>query len=381
MRPSTATGRAETPARPQSDSRAVADEAQRPLPTGRHRLFVERLLISVALVMTLVVLWLLIDLMVLLFGAVVVAVLMRVTAEPIGRLTGLGERMSLALAVLLITSAVILLAIGFGAQINAQFSNVAQGIPEGWHDLERLIGSYPFGAELLTALRESVPTGTNIVGRLGDLIVTVGSAIADFILIGIGAIFLAAQPHLYSTGFLKLIPPQWRNVAGEAMDDSGGALRLWIKGQLISMTIVGLLTWIGLAIVGVPSAFALGVIAALLEIIPYVGPILSAIPGLLLALILGPEKALWALAVYVVVQQVEGNVLQPLVQRKVVTIPPAITLFGMVAAGLLFGFLGLIFAAPAAVVTYVLVKRLYVREMLHTETSVPGEDLAKSDHS
>ena len=155
--------------------------------------------------------------------------------------------------------------------------------------------------------------------------------------------------------------------------DSGGALRLWLRGQLISVLLVGTLTWIGLALAGVPAAFALGTIAALLEVVPYVGPIVSAIPGLLLALALAPETALWALLVYVAVQQIEGNFIQPLVQKKVVTVPPALTLFGMIAAGLLFGFLGILFAAPLAVVAYVLLKRLYVREVLHTATTVPGE--------
>jgi predicted PurR-regulated permease PerM len=342
---------------------------------AEHRVFVERLLIAAAVAVLLLLLWQLIDLLVLIFGALVIAVLMRVTAEPIARWTGLGQRSSLAVAVMLIASATAILLFAFGAQIAAQFKLLARGIPQGWADAEHLIGSWPLGADLLRTAREGVPSGTNIMARLGDLVLTVGSAVADFVLIAIGAIFFAAQPSLYRTGFIKLFPVAWRGPVADAVDDSGGALRLWVKAQLISMVIVGLLTWAGLAIAGVPGAFALGSIAALLEIIPYVGPILSAIPGLLLALLLGPEKAMWALAVYVAVQQFEGNVLQPLVQRKVVTLPPAVTLFGMVAAGLLFGFVGLVFAAPASVVAYVLLKRLYIRELLHTATRVPGEDL------
>lgn len=104
---------------------------------------------------------------------------------------------------------------------------------------------------------------------------------------------------------------------------------------------------------------------------------MSAIPGLLLALAVAPGTALWALVVYVVVQQVEGNVIQPLVQREIVSVPPAFTLFGMVAAGLLFGFLGLLFAAPGAVVAYVLLKRLYVGQVL--DESARPASAASSD--
>jgi predicted PurR-regulated permease PerM len=207
----------------------------------------------------------------------------------------------------------------------------------------------------------------------------VGSGLLDLILILVGGIFFAAQPLQYRDGFLKLLPPYWRPPVGEALDDSGRALRLWLRGQLISILLVGSLTWLGLALAGVPAAFALGTIAGCLEVVPYVGPIVSAIPGLLLAVAVAPETALWAMIVYVGVQQVEGNVIQPLVQNKVVMLPPAVTLFGMVAAGLLFGLLGVLFAAPGAVVAYVLLKRLYVREILHTPTSVPGEPVPEMD--
>jgi predicted PurR-regulated permease PerM len=150
-------------------------------------------------------------------------------------------------------------------------------------------------------------------------------------------------------------------------------LRLWLIGQAISMIVVGLATGIGLWLAGVPSAVALGVIAGLTEAVPYVGPIVGSIPGLLVALTVGPETAFWALVVYVIVQQLEGYALLPIIQRRMVSLPPALTLFWIMAAGLLFGALGVVFAAPILVVIYVLVKRLYVREALGTPTRIPGD--------
>jgi predicted PurR-regulated permease PerM len=343
------------------------------LPPASHRLFVERLLIAIALLAAVLTLWWLRDLLLLLFGALVTATLLLVVAEPISRRAGLGPRASLAVAILGLLLAAGLPAFFFGSLIDAQFADLARSIPTGWEDLRRFAAQYGPGRELIATLDSGALNNSTIVGRLGDLLLTLGNALLDFILIGVGAVFFAAQPRLYHQGFLKLFPADWRGPLDAALEDSGHALRLWFRGQLLSMAIVGALTWLGLVMAGVPAALALAMVAAALEVIPYVGPILAAIPGLLLAIAVGPETALWALLVYVFVQQVEGNVIQPLVQRKVVTLPPAVTLFGMVAAGLLFGFLGIVFAAPGAVVAYVLLKRLYVRELLHAETSVPGE--------
>ena len=345
-----------------------------------HRQFAERLLITTAVALALVLLWQLSDLLILVFGSIIVAVLLGGAAEPISMKTGLKRRSALAIVVLSISLALTVLLVLFGAQINSQFSDLARNVPKGWRDLEQIIEGFPFGDELVRPLREAIFGGTNIIGRLGRLLLSLGNIIADLILIAIGAVFFAAQPNLYRNGFLKLIPVSWRDLAAEAVDDSGRALGLWFRGQLISMAIVGALTWLGLILLGVPSAFALGWIAAFAEIIPYAGPIIAAIPGLLLALLLGPQKAMWVLLVYVAVQQLEGNIIQPLIQRKVVSLPPAITLFGMVAGGLLFGFFGLVLAAPAVVVAYVLLKRLYVVELLHTPTFVPGEELTSVDH-
>jgi predicted PurR-regulated permease PerM len=342
-------------------------------PPARHRLFVERLLITAAALALVLLLWWMRDLVVLIFGAVVTAVLLSVVAEPISRATGLGRSFSLAIAIGAIVLAASLLAFFFGSQIGAQFGELSSNLPQGWDDFRRAMAAYPGGRQVLAAVDTADGTGTAVLARMGKLLVAVSNGLLDLILIVVGGVFFAAQPLQYRSGFLKLLPPYWRPPVGDALDDSGRALRLWLRGQIISILLVGTLTWAGLALAGVPAAFALGTIAACLEVVPYIGPIVSAVPGLLLALALAPETALWALFVYVAVQQVEGNLIQPLVQKRVVRLPPAVTLFGMVAAGLLFGFLGVVFAAPGAVVAYVLLKRLYVREILHTATSVPGE--------
>jgi predicted PurR-regulated permease PerM len=158
------------------------------------------------------------------------------------------------------------------------------------------------------------------------------------------------------------------------MDHSQKALGLWLKAQLISMAIVGSLTGFGLWLIGVPSAIALGILAALLEFVPFAGPLLSGVIGVTIALMHSPQLALYAAGLYLVVQQIESYIIYPLVQQYAADIPALVLLFALIAFGVLFGIVGVIFAAPLTVVTFVLVKRLYVVEALHTATPIPGDD-------
>jgi predicted PurR-regulated permease PerM len=179
---------------------------------------------------------------------------------------------------------------------------------------------------------------------------------------------------MYRTGAIKLIPPDKRGLIADAMDHSERALHLWLKAQLISMVVVGTLTFIGLKLLGMPAALALALIAFMLEFIPFAGPIIAALPAVLLAFGQSPEMALWVAGLYTVIQQLEGNVVYPLVQQWAVHVPAVLLLFSLIGFGLLFGIIGVIFAAPLTVVTYVLVKRLYVQEALKTATPIPGDD-------
>ena len=248
-----------------------------------------------------------------------------------------------------------------------------RGIPAAWTALEARLDAWGMG----DALREwtaSFGPGGEVVANLGNIAVTVGNGIADTLLVVVGGIYLAAQPELYRTGAIKLVPKRGRDLAAQALDASARALKLWLLGRMVSMAVVGVLTWLGLAIIGVPSRCALGLLAALLEFVPFIGPIISAVPALLLALADSPEKAIWTALLFLAIQQFEGNVLEPLVQQRAVDLPPALLLFALVAGGLIFGIVGVILAAPFTVVVYVMVKRLYVQEALHTPTPMPGED-------
>lgn len=345
--------------------------------TGRRepsseRVFVRRVLIVIALVAVAYLLWQLRTLVLMLFGAVVVATIFRALADAILKRARMPDGVAVALSIVLILGSVAALLTVFGGQITAQVHVLTEALPAAWRSLEERVAALGFG-EQLTMLADSTRSGGGAASGLGKVVMSIGNGVADTLVVIFGGIFLAAQPNFYRIGAIKLIPPAKRALVAEAMDESETALRLWLRGQLFAMVAVGALTGMGLWLIGVPSALALGLLAGMLEFIPYAGPIAAAIPGILLALVAGPETALWTLALYVGVQQFESYLLQPLVQQYAVDLPPVVLLFSLIGFGMLFGIIGIILAAPLTVVSYVLVKRLYVREALGTKTPIPGE--------
>ncbi|HEX8525903.1 AI-2E family transporter [Allosphingosinicella sp.] len=338
-----------------------------------HRIFIERLVIAIAIVGFALLLWELRDLLILVFGAVLVSVILSLIALPIRQRLGVPPWAGL-LAAVLIVAGVIGIALGmFGAETARQAAALSDAIPRAWAALQARLEPMGLAEPLRQAIAGLEANSGGVLSNVGRIAMSIGSGIADALLVLVGGIYLAAQPRLYRGGLVKLVPPGGRANVEQALDDSWTALRLWLLGRLVSMTFIGLLTGIGLWILGVPAALALAVIAFILEFVPYVGPILASIPAILLAFAIDPMLALWVALLYVVIQQLEGNVIEPLVQQRAVDLPPALLLFSIVAGGVLFGAVGVIFAAPLAVVLFVIVKRLYVREALNTETDMPGE--------
>jgi predicted PurR-regulated permease PerM len=338
-----------------------------------HRHYIERLVITILVLAVALLLWNLRHLLMLVFGAVLVAVVFSIVARPFRERLRLPEQLALLCAVLLVATIVGTAFWLFGAEVARQSKLLGEMVPEAWRAMEVRLDAWGLGDRVREAV-DGLGSGNGIVSSIGGFAMSIGAGIANFLLVVVGGIYLASQPQLYRTGLIKLVPPRGRRLAAEALDDSGRALRLWLLGQLVSMSLVGLLTGLGLWLIGVPSALTLGLIAAILEFVPYVGPIAASFPAILLALAESPEMALWTVGLYLVVQQLEGNVIQPLVQQRAVEMPPALLLFALVAGGVIFGIIGVLFAAPLTVVLYVLVKRLYVREALHTSTPLPGEE-------
>lgn len=342
-------------------------------PNSTEARFVRRALIVIALAAGVFLLWQVRTVLVLLFGAVMVATIFRAIADLIRKYLRLPARLSVMLAILLIVGVIALVAWLIGSQVSAQGAQLAQALPRAAGIIDQRIASFGLGHPVerwMQMARSGSLVGGDLTGVLSSATLTVASILIVFF----GGIFLAAQPRLYGIGTIKLIPRARRSLVAEAMEESDRALRLWLKGQLWAMILVFLMTWFGLWLLGVQSALVLALISGVLEFIPYAGAITSSIPAIMVALVQGPELAIWVVGLYVVVHHVEAYLIQPVIQQYAVDVPAVVLLFSLLAFAVLFGAIGVLFAAPLCVVSYVMVKRLYVIEALDTATPIPGEE-------
>jgi predicted PurR-regulated permease PerM len=350
---------------------AAAQPSRRSKAESSDRDFVRRVLIVALIAALLGVAWLLADVMLLFFGAILVALTLRTLGRQFGR-AGLSEKFGVAAAALAILGITIAAVAFFGAEIVAQAQNLS----------DRLGGAL---AQLSQRLDASILKNINPAAEIAPLIpsflswgVSIGGAVLSLLLVLVGGFYLALEPGAYRDGAVKLVPSSYRDNANATLDDIGEALHRWIGGQIAAMAIVGVLTGLGLWIVGVQSPLALGVLAGLANFVPYIGSIAAAAVTLLIASGQGLEMLLWAAAVMIVVQQIESNVVTPLVVGRAVSIAPVTGLFAVVAIAVLFGPLGVLFGYPLAIVADIAIRRLYIRDALDEPVEILGDQAEKS---
>ncbi len=192
---------------------------------------------------------------------------------------------------------------------------------------------------------------------------TIGAIATAFILI-VTALYFAIAPDLYIGGIGRLFPLRYRPRARAVMQEIGRTLRLWSLGQLIDMCVVGILTGIGLAILKVPLSLALAVLAGLFTFVPYFGAIAAAVPAALVAFTVSWQTSLWVMVIFLACHGVEGYLVAPIVQRNTADLPPALTILSMTILGTLFGALGVILGTPVAAAALVVVREVYVGDVL-----------------
>jgi predicted PurR-regulated permease PerM len=317
--------------------------------------------------------WALADVLLLGFGAVLFALVLRGLAEALARRVPLGERGALAVVVVLLLAAIGGVFWLFGAQLAAQFDELSRILPDAIGRAEALLAQHSWGPWALEQIRGIGGAGSGLAARITKVLGTTIGFVSEALLMFVAGIYLAAQPKTYRGGLLALVPAERVGQAQRVLAAMARALRLWLFGQGIAMLLIGTLTTVGLLLLGMPSALALGLIAGMTEFIPIFGPIIGAVPAVLIAFGESPTMALWVMLFYFGLQQLENHLLMPLIQNKVASVPPVLTLFATVVAGLLFGALGILFATPLAVAAVVAVQILYVEGMLGKDVEVLGE--------
>ncbi|MFB6098626.1 MAG: AI-2E family transporter [Salinibacter sp.] len=263
-----------------------------------------------------------------------------------------------------------------GPDISEQVNALAALLPDA---TERLAKQVRQSAQQYKWLQQFVdptqllPPVSSVIGRVTNVFRgTLNILVNVFIILFIG-IYGAAAPHVYVDGIVRMIPKARRGRAREVLHAIGRALRWWLTGRFVMMVIVGILTGLGLQLAGIPSPVALGLVAALFSFVPYLGPVLSVLPALLVASVLGVTKVLYVLLVYGTVQLLESYLITPLVQQQAVHIPPATVITAQFIGGLGAGAVGVLLATPLTVVVIVLVQTLYIEDVLGDEVSLLGE--------
>jgi predicted PurR-regulated permease PerM len=188
-------------------------------------------------------------------------------------------------------------------------------------------------------------------------------------------IMLLTNPSSYRRGFILLFPAFYRRRVDEILNECNNSLVGWIKGTLITMLVIALLSYIGLLIFQVRLPLVNALLAGLLEFIPNVGPTLSLIPPLLLALLDAPWKAAAVVALYFGIQQVESLIVVPWIMKTQVSLLPAVTLLAVVIFGSFFGFLGVFLAIPLVIVFQIWIKEVVVKDILNNWTGDTKENL------
>jgi predicted PurR-regulated permease PerM len=310
-------------------------------------------------------LWTLVDLLLLLFACALVALILLTVTNWLRLRTGLPFPVALGLTVLLLLALIGGAFAFFGTTMQTEFAELATRLPAAWANVQARLAESRIGASLLQRAQGLAPSGQTIVNLVTGALTAVGGALSGLVLVLIGGLYLAAQPTLYAGGLLRMIPSGARTRTAETLDAITVSLRNWLKGQALGMLFVGVGTGLGLWLVGVPAAWAIGLVAGLAEFVPYLGVLLAGIPAVILGFGQGTDTGLWTLGVLVAVQQLQGNLVMPLLQNKMVDLPPAVTIFGIIAAGILFGVPGVLLATPLTIVVLVLIRRLYLDEGKH----------------
>lgn len=323
------------------------------------------------------------DVLMLVFAAALLAIFLRGLAEVLSYYLKLSD----GWLVLIVSTILIALVAGFIAllspSIAEQVTVLRDKIPASIQKVTDFFNQYGWGR----TLTENLPSyqsvidninASNLVAGVSGFFTSTLGVLGNIGIVVLLAIYLATEPKMYLTGFVKLFPHERRDRVKEVINGVYQTLRWWLIGKAGSMLFIGLLTWIGLSILGVPLALTLGLLAGLLSFIPNFGPIISAVPAILLAFIDSPITALYVLGLYIFVQLIESNIVTPFIERETVELPPGLTIVFQLALGVLVGGLGLVLATPLLAAIVVAVQMLYMEDVLGDHPNSAALEMADS---
>jgi predicted PurR-regulated permease PerM len=320
--------------------------------------------------------WASMEVLLIIFTSVLFAVGIRGLNNWISQRLGTRVRFS---PTLMLTLTVVTLTIVFGLLLWLAFPRVSFEVDElqeritgGWKQIEQTLSQYEWGRQLLA----SAPSSGQILARTGEVVsgatgIFSGalSVLTNLVLVLFIGLYLAFQPDMYINGAIKLVPRHKQARAREILGLLGYKLQMWLLSRIISMVLIGVLTLIGLALIGVPFAVPLSIFAGLINFIPMIGPFIAAIPAIIVGLTQSPQQAINVVILYLVIQALDNYIVTPVLSQKAVDMPAALVMATQLIFGVVAGFMGVMLAAPLTVVVMVLVNTLYVQDTLGNRPS------------
>ena len=309
------------------------------------------------------------EVLILFFAGLLLAVFLRALCRRLARWTKLPDLAALALVVL----AFVALAGGgtylAAPKVTGQVQALLDQAPRSWAALRhRIVQRLPDSGPLSNAPEELASTDPSrifdLLGTgLGVVTTTLGGLGSAFIILILG-IYLAVDPAIYRRGLVRLLPLGQRPQASDVLEKIGDKLEGWIFGTMGSAAVVGALTWTGLWLLGIPMALILALIAAVLTFVPNIGPLISMVPAILVALPDGLGTTAAVIGVYILAQTVESYFVTPMIQRHTISMPPVVILLAQIAMGILFGILGVAVAMPLAATCMTIIQEYWVKDRI-----------------
>jgi predicted PurR-regulated permease PerM len=232
--------------------------------------------------------------------------------------------------------------------------------------------------ESLSRVGQEVLTGSTVSTAAG-VGLTAATVVSLAAVVFISTIYLVIRPEPWVNGFVSLFPAGWRQRTREVLQALYQTVQRWFLGQLAAMTFIAVFWAISLSLIGVPFALLIGIFSGLISFIPYVGALISIVIPVLLALISDPFSVVWVIVAFIIIQQIEGNLLQPIVMSRAVDLHPALVVFAILVMGTLFGIVGVFLAVPLVAALQVLVRELWVQRMdqIGTDPNPPAREPPK----
>ncbi len=358
----------------ETQTRAVHRPPRRNSP---FRVFAIRVLIALGIIaglaLVFIFFWYAFHIFLVTFAGVLMAVLLRGLAGWVRDVTGLSQTLSLTLVILLLVAGVAIGIVFLIPYVSSQAQELYKELTASWTEILKsasklpLIGRYlQSGPDLLSFIGKGA-SAKQFTGIFSFTFLTI-TEIIIFLFLGL---YFSSNPDLYLNGITRLTPIRYRPRMRQVLEKIGFTLRWWLVGIFFDMSLVGVLTGLGLWILDIPLALILAIISGVLTFIPTFGLLISVIPAIILAATGGLGKVVYVISLYLIAHAIEAYVAGPLVQKKMVSLPPAVTILALFAFGGLFGVLGLIVVTPLVAALLVVIHMLYIEDILGDRVPSP----------